>query len=482
MSEKVIKFGTDGWRGIIADDFTFENVRVVTQGVCEYLEHKAETKGDKPRVVIGYDTRFISDRFARAAAGVLQANGADTIVSDAVVPTPVLSAAVVDRNADLGIMITASHNPYYYNGYKIKGPYGGSATMDIITKIEKRVQKGISDGLFYRCLSENGQGFSDIKYDDFISGYRDRILNLIDTQAVRGRDFGLLIDPMYGASQGIYKQIIEQLGPQKLMEIHAQVNPAFGQINPEPIGENLEDAVLQVKENGLDMAICLDGDADRVGALDSSGNYISSHHIFAVVLQHLIEDKKLEGRVVKTVSTSSVIDRICKKYSLELKTTPIGFKYIGEEILKGGVIMGGEESGGLWCYGNIPERDGMLMGLKLIEICCLHKKSINQILERLYEQFGYFTYQRLDYHITDSQKENLISALNKQVPGPIKDLGIDKVVTMDGYKYIATDGSWIMIRPSGTEAVVRVYAESDTEEKLRDLHAVGKKVIDGIMG
>ncbi|MGM0365317.1 MAG: phosphoglucomutase/phosphomannomutase family protein [Actinomycetota bacterium] len=482
MNDKVIRFGTDGWRGIIADDFTFENVKVVTQGVCEYLEHKAETKRQKPRVVIGYDTRFLSERFARAAAGVLAANGVSAVVSNKVVPTPVLSYGVVNRDADLGIMITASHNPYCYNGFKIKGPFGGSADMDIISKIEKRVQKGINDGLFYRCLDESSGDVKDIRYEDFIADYKKHIFSLIDMEAAASHGFSLLLDPMYGASQGIYKAIMEELKPKKLVEIHGQPNPGFGNISPEPIGENLGDAVSKLKAEGLDMAICLDGDADRIGALDSSGNYISSHHIFAVVLLHLAEDRKLKGRVVKTVSTSSVIDRICREYSLELKTTPIGFKYIGKEILDGGVIMGGEESGGLWCYGNIPERDGMLMGLKLVEICSLHKKPISRILDSLYERFGYFAYQRKDYHITLKQKENLISELKRGVPGPIGDLGIDKVVTIDGYKYITADGSWIMIRPSGTEAVVRVYAESSSQDKLDSLHRLGKKVIDGIMG
>ncbi len=481
MNERIIKFGTDGWRGTIADDFTFENLKVVTQGICEYLEHKAELKSSRPRVVIGYDTRFLSDKFAGEAAAVLAANGVETIVSDAVVPTPVLSYAVVSRDADLGIMITASHNPYYYNGYKIKGPYGGSATMDIISKIEKRVNKGISDGLFYRSLEGSGKHISGVAYDDFISPYRDHIFRLVDPSVAEGYGLRLLIDPMYGAGQGLYRTIIEQFKPEKLVEIHSQFNPGFGGINPEPIGDNLNDAVLKIKECGLDMAICLDGDADRIGALDRKGNYISSHHIFALILWHLVNDKKLRGRVVKTVSTSSIIDRICKKYSLELKTTPIGFKYIGEEILRGGVIMGGEESGGLWSYGNIPERDGMLMGLKLVEICALHKKPIDEIMDHIYDQFGYFAYQRKDYHINDEQKQKLAALLNQQIPRPLKDMGSREVVTIDGYKYIIPDGSWVMIRPSGTESVVRVYAESDSSGNLDRMHYVGKKVIDGIM-
>lgn len=470
-----IKFGTDGWRGIIADDFNFENLRIVTQGVCQYLKDGARIQGDDPRIVIGYDTRFLSDRFAMAAAQVSAANGIDTIISDAVVPAPVVSSAVLHHKADLGIMITASHNPYYYNGFKIKGPFGGSATMDIIAKIEAEVKKVLKAGSFA------SPGSSDVQYRDLKSPYRRDIFNLIDRQAAKGSGLSLLLDPMYGAGRGMFKEIVEELEPKKVIEIHGQDNPGFGGINPEPIGDNLNDAASKVIQEALDMAICLDGDGDRIGALDKNGQYVSSHHIFAVVLLHLLEDRKLKGRVVKTVSTSSVIDRICKKHSAELKITPIGFKYIGEEILKGGVLMGGEESGGLWCHGNIPERDGMLMGLKLIEICSLHKKPIHRILDLIYGEFGYFTYQRQDYHITGSGKQLLISELKKNIPPPLKELGIEKVVTIDGYKYIAGDGSWIMIRPSGTEAVVRIYAESHSAKRLELMHGLGKKVIDGIM-
>lgn len=483
MNEKSIQFGTDGWRDVIADQFTFENVKVVTQGVCEYLEHKANIDSDRRKIVIGYDTRFLSDRFAHIAGDVFGANQVKTMISETAVPTPVLSHAVVDRGADLGIMITASHNPYMYNGYKVKGPYGGSATMDIIEKIEKRVNRGIADGLFYRCLAQDSSNREqNITSEDFISGYRDHILGLVDTEVIKKYNFGLLIDPMYGAGQKIYRDIVSSLVKSEVAEIHSEINPSFGGLAPEPIGENLNQARQYLASHNLDMAICLDGDADRIGALAGDGSYISSHHIFAVVLDHLAGDRKLEGRVVKTVSTSSIIDRICDHYGLELVTTPIGFKYIGQKIMEGNVIMGGEESGGLWCYGNIPERDGMLMGLKLVEIASLKQKSISRILDDIYERFGYFVYDRIDMEVTRDQKSRLSQLLDKRVPAPIESLQIDKVVTIDGYKYITGDGSWLMIRPSGTEAVVRLYAESSSAQKLKGLLKTGKKVIDGILG
>jgi len=482
MDKKIIKFGTDGWRGIIADDFIVENVKLVTQGVCEYLKRKTKGKNKPPRVIVGYDTRFLSDRFAKVAANVLGANDVETFISKKFIPTPVTSTAVVKAGADLGIMITASHNPYYYNGYKIKGPYGGSATMDIISEIEKMVNRGIEDGGFYRCYPDGGLDTkSNIKSIDFTEEYRNHILSLIDVDAVEGFKFGLLIDPMYGATQNIYRSILKALKPKKLVEVHAVLNPAFGNINPEPIGENLCDAIKKVREEQCKLAICLDGDGDRVAALGEDGNFISSHHIFAIVLHYLIRHRKLRGKVVKTVSTSSVIDRICSKYDLELIITPIGFKYISEQILKGGVIMGGEESGGIWVKGNIPERDGMLMGLILLEIMCREGKTINEILEDIYKDFGYFVYKRLDYEIGTEQKEALKALLSKEIPEILKKEGVEEVITIDGFKYMMQDGNWLMIRPSGTEAVVRIYAESNSEDKLNRLHSLGKKVIDSII-
>ena len=482
INEKFIKFGTDGWRGIIADDFTVEKVRIITQGICQYLKHETQNEKKCPVVVIGYDTRFLSDRFAKTAANVFEGNNVRAYISTGFIPTPTLSTAVVKRNANLGIMITASHNPYYYNGYKIKGYYGGSATLDITSKIEKRVNQCIRDGTlrkyYYDKNSDSNENAGEV---DFTIDYKKHVLSLVDLDAIKNFNFKLLIDPMYGAAQNLYKNILEDISPGKIIEIHSVLNPAFGGINPEPIGDNLNDAVSVLKKEECKLGICLDGDGDRVAALGEDGNFISSHHIFAVVLTHLIKNKKIRGKVVKTVSTSSIIDRICSRYGLELITTPIGFKYISEEILAGGVVMGGEESGGLWINGNIPERDGMLMGLKLIEIVCKESKTINKILEKIYEDFGYFVYKRCDYEVNISQKEKLKEVLSKKIPVILQGESTGEVITIDGYKYIMADGSWLMIRPSGTEAVVRIYAESDSNEKLDRLHNLGKKVIDSII-
>ncbi len=480
MEGKLIKFGTDGWRGIIADDFTVERVRIVSQGVSNYIIKKLGSS-QKPEVVIGYDTRFISEKFALEAAEIFSLNNIRVYLSDRIIPTPVLSYAVVEKKADLGIMITASHNPYYYNGYKIKSPFGGSATMDIIVEVEKEISEVLNNTKNYKkYLYPEAAGSPDIERVDFISAYEQNLLSKVDTDIIKGFKFNLLLEPMYGATQGIYKKIIQVFGSENITEIHSDLNPGFGGINPEPIGDNLNQAVNALKNNKCKLAICLDGDGDRIAALGENGNYISSHHMFAIVLWYLACKKKMRGRVVKSVNLSSIVDRICSKYNLELVTTPVGFKYIAEEILKGGVIMGGEESGGLWAGGDFPERDGMLMGLKLIEIICSTGMTVNQILEEIYSQFGYFVFDRIDYKINLKQKESLKSLLEKGIPEVLKKAGAARIVNIDGYKYIMEDGSWVMIRPSGTEAVVRLYAEGESSKKVSCLQKLGKEVIDSV--
>jgi alpha-D-glucose phosphate-specific phosphoglucomutase len=472
-----IKFGTDGWRGVIADEFTFEGVRIVSQGVSNYLKKKIGSSR-KPFIVVGYDTRFLSEQFAEESAQIFKLNNIKVYLSDKIITSPVLSFAVVEKKADLGIMITASHNPYYYNGYKIKGPFGGSATMDIIADVEKEVSEVIKNTESYKkYLYTEEADRPDVERIDFLPSYKQNLLSKVDTDIIKNFDFKLLLDPMYGAAQGIYKKIIQQFSPENITEIHSEINPSFGGISPEPIGDNLAEAKSALLSKKYKLAICLDGDGDRIAALGEDGNYISSHHLFAIVLWYLADRKKMKGKVVKSINLSSVLDRICSKYDLEVKTTPVGFKYIAEEILKGGVIIGGEESGGLWAGGDTPERDGMLMGLKLIEIICDTGMTLNQILEKIYDEFGYFVFDRVDYKIDMDQNENLKHLLEKDIPKVLREAGVKKVITLDGYKYIMENGSWIMIRLSGTEAVVRVYTDAGSDKEAKHLQELGKKVL-----
>jgi len=483
MKDKKIKFGTDGYRGIIAKDFTVEHVEYIAQGVSRYLLKKKDIKGKKPKVVIGYDTRFLSDYFAKCAAEIISHNNVDALLSESFIPTPVLSNAVIDKKADLGIMITASHNPYIYNGFKIKGPFGGSATMDIVIQIEDTVNEGILSGSFDKEINEQKKIFplAETNYEkqSFIKEYWEQIKRVSDIDILKKIDFKFLIDPMYGAAQGLYRSFFDDNNIKDVFEIHNIMNPSFGDINPEPIGSNLNEAIDFVTKNNMRVGICVDGDADRIGAIGESGNFISSHHIFAIVLCDLIKSGKVNGRVVKTVTTSSIIDRIARKNNIEIFVTPVGFKYIGEEILKKDVLMGGEESGGLWTNGNIPERDGILMGLKLLEIMVKNKKTLNEILRNIYEEYGYFVYGRDDYEIDIDKRDEIKSKLTKAVPEIIAKEDVKEIITIDGFKYVLDDGSWLMIRPSGTEAVVRVYSESDKEERLKQLLDIGRQVVKG---
>ena len=478
--ENPVKFGTDGYRGIIAKDFTVEKVVLISQGVSDYINQKKDIKGSVPKVVFGFDCRFLSDLFAKTAAMTFASNKILSVISDDFVSSPMVSNSAVYDSADLGIMITASHNPYIYNGFKIKGPFGGSATMDIINDVEVFVNKTAAKG--FKALQPGLQGQNIEEYfkkADFLKSYKKQIYGLIDSDLFKHINIPILIDPMYGSARKIFPEILDELKISNYHIIHDDFNPGFGGINPEPIGKNIEEAGSYLLKNNLKMAVCVDGDADRIGVIGEEGNFISSHHIFAIVLYDLIKNRKIKGRVIKTVTTSSIIERMALKNNLELVTTPVGFKYIAEEILKGGVIMGGEESGGLWTYGNLPERDGILMGLKLLEIMAREKKTLNEILKEIYDDYGYFVFLRNDYEIPEGRVKSFKEKLESSIPLEIEKLNIVKKVTIDGYKYILADGSWIMIRPSGTEAVVRVYGESSSPQKLEMLMAAGKKVIEG---
>jgi len=491
--EQEIKFGTDGWRGITGFDFVEEKVRVISAGISAYLNERAgleklksakvKSNSGKPKIVIGYDTRFLSDKFAESAAKVFCKSGITLYLSDRSITTPVLSNAVVSHAADLGIMITASHNPYYYNGYKIKAAYGGSAAADIISPIEIRVNSLYKDSTFLKKLENFKYDSADLDAikSDFLSAYKSYILSLVDCEAIKKNlNFAVLVDPMYGAAQKVFWEILSDLSSSEVYEIHSNVNTSFGGINPEPIGDNLKDAEKFLKDNKCMLALCIDGDGDRIGALDEAGNFVSSHHIFAVVLDYLLRKKGLKGKVVKTVTTSSIIDRICLKYGLELVIKPVGFKHISEEILSGGVIMGGEESGGLWINGYIPERDGIFMGLVLLEVLCSEKKSAGEKLKEIYDDFGFFVYRRQDYEVENAKKEKIKKLLSSKVPDILGAEGAGSPITIDGFKYILKDGSWIMLRHSGTEAVVRIYAESRTEKKLDYLHLLGRKILESV--
>ncbi len=364
-----IKFGTDGWRGLIADDFTFANVRRVAAAVAAYVRAEGEPSRG---LVVGYDTRFLSAQSARAAAEAVASLGVPVALADRATPTPALSYAVAARKAAGGIMITASHNPYRWNGLKFKAPYGGSAEPAIIRRIEVHLHKlGRSGRPAFRRKAAR------IQTADLIAPYLERLKKLVNLERIRASGRKFVIDPMYGAAQGCLARLFDEAGV-SYQEIHARHDPLFPGLNPEPIEPHVSDLRHAVVAGQFDAGFAMDGDADRVGAIDRNGTFVNSHKIFSILLKHLVEDLKLRGEVVKTISTTSMIDKLAAKYDLPLHVTPVGFKYICALMLTRDVLIGGEESGGIGIKGHLPERDGMLNSLLLAEVIAERNRTLGE--------------------------------------------------------------------------------------------------------
>ena len=369
-----IKFGTDGWRGVIGDDFTFANVRRVAAAIAQYVREESEPARG---LVVGYDTRFLSAEFARAAAEVLAAAGIPVWLADAATPTPAVSYAVVARQTAGAIMITASHNPYRWNGVKFKAPYGGSAAPAIIHRIEIHLHR--LDRARARPRRSKPAAIETV---DLITPYLERLKTLVHLDRIRASGQRFVIDPMYGAARGCIARLFGETGI-PYQEIHGEHNPLFPGMNPEPIEPHVEDLRRAVTEGGYDAGFATDGDADRIGAIDRGGAFIDSHKIFSILLKHLAEDLGLRGEVVKTFSTTQMIDKLARKYDLPLHVTPIGFKYICELMLTRDVLIGGEESGGIAIKGHLPERDGILNSLLLAEVMAEKGKTLGELVEDL---------------------------------------------------------------------------------------------------
>ncbi|HEY4743795.1 MAG TPA: phosphoglucomutase/phosphomannomutase family protein, partial [Desulfuromonadaceae bacterium] len=396
-----IKFGTDGWRGVIARDFTFDNLSLVAQATMDYLNR--EGLGQKG-LVIGHDRRFLSRDFARRVAEVAAGNGIQVLLADDYAPTPAISWAVREKDAGAGVMITASHNPPEYNGFKLKEAFGGSARPATTRVLEEIVAFNAShDRRVVSRPFDEAERKGLIEPLDPCEGYFRQIGHYIDLDLIARSGIAAVVDPMYGAGAGFIPRLLRGVD-----EIHNEWNPSFGGRPPEPIGEHLGALAGLLKRGKYRVGLALDGDADRIGAIDETGEFFSSHCIFTVILRHLIEHKKLSGSVVKTVSTTRMVDLLAQKYDLPLFETPIGFKHICELMLTEDVLMGGEESGGLGVKGHIPERDGILLGLLLLEAMAVNGKGLRHLLEETMNEIGRFFYRRIDCRIADADKERLV--------------------------------------------------------------------------
>ncbi|MBU3912195.1 MAG: phosphoglucomutase/phosphomannomutase family protein [Candidatus Omnitrophica bacterium] len=460
-----VKFGTDGWRAIISEDFTFENVRMVSQAIAGHFKGKGVT------FAIGYDWRFLSEKYAELVAEVLSANGIKVLLSEKAVPTPLVSLAIKNKKLSGGIMITASHNPPSYNGIKIKAPYAGSADQGITKAVEALLGKNPVKSVPIEEGIKSGQ----VEKIDMKTDYMKFISSYIDKAVLKEARLNVLVDCMHGVGDGYIKEILADTKIQ-ITQMRAGRDPLFGGINPEPIPKNLEAVFQEMKKGKYDIAIVNDGDADRIGAVTPKGEFIGAGQIMALLLLHFVEDKKWTGAVVKTITNTTLIERITKKYKMKLHETPVGFKYICRLMLDEDILIGGEESGGIGVKGYMPERDGMLLGVLLVEMMAHRKKGILQIMDDVEKEYGSFRYARIDMEYPDDKKKMLMEHLKnnplKEVLGrPVKELK-----SYDGYKFIMEDDSWLTLRLSGTEPILRIYAEASSDKLAKEYLEFGKKI------
>lgn len=456
-----ISFGTDGWRGIIADTFTFENLALVAKSYAKFLKKEGQTHG----VAIGYDSRFLSREFAETVAGVLAASSIPVLLSDRIIPTPALSYAVKSRELAGGVMITASHNPPAFNGFKVKGAYGGSATVPIVRKIEKEIRMlGRGDFRPTVALSEEiARGA--VKVVDLRTPYLERIAQLA---GLRGTAPGpIVVDPMHGAGMGCLREVLERAGYRSI-EIRGEPNPSFGGLAPEPIEKNLAPLREAIAVHGAAMGLATDGDADRIGAMDATGAYVDSHRIFALLLRYLVEKRGQRGKVVKAFSTTQMIDRLCRRHDLPLAIVPVGFKYVTEIMLIEDVLIGGEESGGIGMRGHLPERDGILNGLLLVRMCEEENCTLQELVARLLESVGPHYFARVDLKLTDHEKALTNRRLKDDPPRELAGQSIVRISDIDGLKFFFEHEEWLMVRASGTEPVLRLYAEAGSPEQVQN--------------
>ncbi|MDI6869832.1 MAG: phosphoglucomutase/phosphomannomutase family protein [Bacillota bacterium] len=459
-----LKFGTDGWRAVIAQDFTFANVRRVAQALADYVVSTGEgSRG----LVVGYDTRFLSDRFAASVAEVLAANGVPVYLTDQAAPTPAVSYAIKHLGAAGGVMVTASHNPPEYNGIKFKGSYGGSALPGMVAEIESRLETA-AGGEAPRVTANRVSGC--IRSFDPRPPYFAQLRKLVDFEAIRSAGLRLVVDPMHGAGRGYLKELLaeERIS---VTEIRGEFNPSFGGVNPEPIACNLDVLAQAVRESRGDLGVATDGDADRVGAMDERGNFVDSHRIFALLLEHLVSRRRWTGAVVKTFSTTQMIDKLAAAYGLTLYETPIGFKYVCEYMLADDILIGGEESGGIGIKNHLPERDGLLCSLLLAESLAVSGLSLAALVDDLLRRVGQHEYGRVDLHLRPGQKEAVLERLMACPPRELAGQPVVERRDRDGLKFVMADGSWLLFRPSGTEPLLRTYAEAPSREQVRGLLA-----------
>jgi phosphomannomutase len=472
MKNNPIKFGTDGWRAVIAEDFTFDNVRYCARGTADYLKKAGLAERG---LVVGYDTRFASEDFAAAVAEVVAANGIKVYLSPHAVPTPVVSYGVLAKKAGGGVVITASHNAGKWNGFKIKDENGSSAADEITGGVVAGIEKAyIAGPVEYIGLPEaKEQGL--VIEADLSEVYFQQIEKLVDIEKLRGAGLKLVIDPMYGAGTGYLAKLLGG-GKTQITEIHGERNPLFPGIHPEPILPHLDELVATVKKQRANAGLATDGDADRMGIVDENGQFVTQLQVFALLCLYMLEVRGERGPIIKTLTASSMVDRLGEIYGVPVYETAVGFKYVAPLMIGEKAIMGGEESGGYGFRGHVVERDGILANLYFLDLMVSTGKSVSGLIEYLYSKVGPHHYKRVDVEFDESRRQAIIARVRDDAPGSIDNVRVVKVNTTDGYKFILEDNTWLLIRFSGTEPLLRIYTETDSPERAEKILKIGREI------
>ena len=471
-----IKFGTSGWRGVIADDFTFNSVRVVTQAIADHITAQGlKEKG----LVVGYDTRFLSERFAAEAVKVLAANGMRSFLSNRDVPTPAVAFDIIRRRAAGGINFTASHNPPEYNGLKFSSAWGGPALPETTKDIEARANALIEKNTISTIPLAEAKQKGLVEDADLRKAYLDDLRKKIDFEPIKKARLKIAVDLLYGTGRDYLDSVLSDAGC-VITVVHGHRDPLFGGRSPEPSEENLADLSAMMKKGRFDIGLGVDGDADRFGVMDADGTYINPNQVLALVLDYLCRTRGWKGGAARSIATSHLIDAVAKKYGIEVYETGVGFKFIGDLLVQSKIIFGGEESAGITIKDHVPEKDGILACLLVAEMVSSERKTLKDLLKRLYKEVGTILNNRLNIHLTEANRKSVGERLSQ----PLNELGglrvKGKKTTADGTKYMLEDDSWVLMRASGTEPVVRVYVEAGSEEKIKDLTEAGRKFILGL--
>ena len=461
-----IRFGTDGWRAVIGDMFTIENLKIIAQAISDHL---CKSTGNSASVAVGYDTRFMSEEFAGIVAEILAANKINVLLSRDVIPTPIVSFTVKHHRLDAGIVLTSSHNPFFYHGLKFKSPFGGPASIEMTARIEYYLHNRRP------CTSGSHTGtYKEVT--DFFPDYKQHVMNLLNMDHLSRYKNTIYFDPMYGAGQGILQKLLSDVHL-RIESLHSERNPMFGGLYPEPIPYNLAELKKMITEHPGNIGIATDGDADRFGVLDHRGNYVAVHELLALLFNYLWDVRTWRGQVVRSTSLVGSVDSLAAKRGAEVQEVPVGFKHIAEEMISSSTIIGAEESGGFGYGMHIPERDGLLSSLLLIELLGYYESDIVQLITELRREIGTKAYNRIDFYYPTALLQERMESLKRKAPDRFGHYKIDSTDEKDGLKFYFKNGGWMLIRVSATEPMGRIYATGPTDKVVQDLLSIGRKLM-----